>query len=267
MRYLVTPDFSSKLTALTPDDLKQVAAFLKDVESSNKLQLLEGQRHGIKPLGGDVFVLRLGRQTRLYFTFGNDAEGEYVLLLDATTEQGRDASRDLFATKDPRINSLYNPGFNSAINPLFNLAINPLFNSAINPLFNSAINPLFNSAINPLFNSAINPLFNSAINPLFNSAINPLFNSAINPQMNRAFGGPYLYSTNLQQEGYVVRADDHVELLFDLSGNRLGELVRADNEVRVQFNSDNEWEGYVVQANEDVSLRYDLSGTWTGLVV
>ena len=57
--------------------------------------------------------------------------------------------------------------------------------------------------------------------------------------MNWVFGGPYLYRADLQPEGYLVRANDDVELVFDLSGNHVGQLVTANDNVRVQFNANN----------------------------
>lgn len=267
MRFLVTPEFNAKLAALSPGDLQHVAAFVKAVgAAADKAQLLEANAFETSLLGESIYTSKLG-QTRIYFTFGNDPEDEYVLLLDATTKQPIKLSGQLFATKDPRTNSALNPALNSSINPNLNSSLNPRFNSSINPAFNSTINPRFNSSINPRFNSSLNPRFNSSINPRFNSSLNPRFNTSINPRMNLAFGGPYLYNAKLAQEGYIVRANDKVDLVFDLSGEHVGELVRANDKVRVQFNADNEWEGYVVRANDDVALRYNVNGDWIGLVV
>jgi hypothetical protein len=234
MRFLVSPQFSKKLIALNPVDRERVSAFLRIVEASDKTQLLRNRSFAATLLGKDVYVAKSGN-TGLYFTLGNDAEGDYVLLLDATTEQTISRSGSLFATKDPRTNS--------------------------------SLNPAVNSALNPRFNSRLNPRFNSSINPLFNSTLNPRFNSSINPRMNTAFGGPYMYSTDLQQEGYVVRANDDVDLLFDLSGNHIGELVRVNDGMKLQFDTVSEWNGYLIQANDDVALRYTPDGEWIGVVV
>ena len=234
MKLLVSPEFSAKLSALSPSDVQQVAAFLQTVAANDKTALLEGKSHQAKLLGDGVYVLKIG-QMRLYFTFGNDTEGEYVLILDATTEQAKTGSRELFATKNPKTNT--------------------------------ALNPAFNTTINPKYNTTLNPRYNTTINPRYNTRLNPRYNTSINPQMNCAFGGPYLYGADLQQEAYLVRANDNVELVFDLSGNHLGQLVRVNDNVRAQFNANNEWEGYIVRANNDVSLRYDADGDWIGLVV
>ena len=267
MRFLVAPEFSAKLTALTPAALQHVSAFVKAVgAASDKAQLLKAGMFDTTMLGESIYISK-APQITIYFTFGNDSEGEYVLLLDATTAQPSGRRGQLFAIKDPRKNSRVNPAFNTSLNPSVNSSLNPVFNSSINPIFNSSINPTFNSSINPVFNSSINPQFNSSINPRLNTTLNPRFNTAINPRMNPAFGGPYLYSRDLVQEGYLVRANDKVELLFDLSGEHIGELVRANEKVRAQFNANNKWVGYFVRANDEVALRYDVNGNWTGLLV
>jgi hypothetical protein len=266
MRYVVSPQFSTKLAALNPADVQHVSAFLHAVDSREKKELLTQLSPGVTLLGQEVYAWR-SQRTTLYFTFGTDTDGEYLLLLDVTTEQKAEASRYLFAAKDPRNNSALNPNLNSSINPRLNSSLNPRFNSSINPKFNSSINPQFNSSINPKFNSSINPQFNSSINPRFNSSFNPKFNSSINPRVNWAFGGPYLYNIDLAQVGYVVKANNDVELLFDLLGNHIGELVKASEKVRVQFNAESDWNGYLVDANDDVALRYGTNGDWIGLCV
>ncbi len=266
MKLLVSPEFSAKLSALSPSDVQQVAAFLQTVAANDKTALLEGKSHQAKLLGDGVYVLKIG-QMRLYFTFGNDTEGEYVLILDATTEQAKTGSRELFATKNPKTNTALNPAFNTTINPKYNTTLNPRYNTTINPKYNTTLNPRYNTTINPKYNTTLNPRYNTTINPRYNTRLNPRYNTSINPQMNCAFGGPYLYGADLQQEAYLVRANDNVELVFDLSGNHLGQLVRVNDNVRAQFNANNEWEGYIVRANNDVSLRYDADGDWIGLVV
>jgi len=257
VRYLVSPEFSRKLAALGPVDIRSVSAFLQSIDTYSKTELLEGTRGTVSPLGEGVYVARVGK-ARVYLTFGNDADGEYALLLDVTTEQARSASPDFFASKNPKTNA--------ALNPRMNPEINPRTNANLNPRLNANINPRFNANINPRFNASINPRFNASINPRFNASLNPAFNSSINPRTNWAFGGPYLYNSNLQQEAYLVRANEDTELMFDLGGNHVGELVRVDDDVRVQFNADNEWQGYVVRANNDVSLRYNMDGEWIGII-
>src|SRR5260370_21211356 len=160
MRYLVSPEFSAKLVALSPGDIQHTSAFLQTVGTSDKTQLLEASGQKSSLLGKGVYVSKVG-EMRLYFTFGGDADGEYVLLLDATTKQAKITSRELFATKNPKMNSALNQRFNTAINPRFNTSLNPRFNTSINPKFNTSLNPRFNTSINPKFNTSLNPRFNT----------------------------------------------------------------------------------------------------------
>ena len=260
MRYLVSPEFTAKFAALAPTDIDRIARFLKLIETSDRQELINSNAAGITLLGDSVYLAKLG-STRLYLTFSQDNEGEYLLLLDATVEFSQDqgGAQTLFAVNNPRTNT--------ALNPKFNTAINPKFNTAINPKFNTAINPKFNTAINPRFNTAINPRFNTAINPRFNSSLNPRFNSSINPRLNRAFGGPYLYSLELEQKGYLVRANDLVDLLFDAKGNHIGQLVRTDQQVQAEFDEKGVWVGYMVRANASVALQFTVEGNWSGMLI
>jgi hypothetical protein len=234
MRFLVSPEFSAKLAALSASDIQHVANFLEAVGVADEDQLLEGKTFPVSLLEEGVYVSRLGK-SRIYFTFGTETEGEYVLLLDATTEQPTMASQQLFATRNPRTNS--------------------------------SLNPKLNSSINPQFNASLNPKSNASINPQFNASLNPKFNASINPRMNRAFGGPYCYSTDLAQEAYIVRANDNIELVFNLLGEHVGQLVRVNEQIKVQFTANNDWVGYFVRANEYVLLRFSVDGNWIGLVV
>lgn len=266
MRYVVSPEFTAKLAALSAPDIQRVALFLADVSAAEGPEVLRARPSQINQLADGVAVARLGR-VRVYFSLGSDKDGEYLLLLDATVQRAAFEPSQFFATKNPRLDAALNPALNAQINPQLNPQLNPTFNPSINPTFNSSLNPTFNTTINPVFNANINPTFNSVINPLFNSSLNPKFNSSINPKMNPAFGGPYLYDLKLQTEGYTVRVNDDVELVFDCDGEHCGQFVRANENVRVHFNKANKWEGFVVRANDDVSLRFQVAGVWAGTVI
>lgn len=266
MRYFASPQFTAKLNPLGLQDRSRVSEFLQRIVSSQKGDLLQTNIESVKLLESEIYVANLG-SVSVYFTFGNDNGEEYVLLLDATAHQPYRRSASFFAAKDPRTNSALNPKLNSALNPRRNSRLNPRLNSAINPRLNSRINPRLNSSINPRLNSSLNYRLNSSINPRLNSSLNPRLNSSINPRINSAFGGPYLYSDSLQQEGYLVRVNNMIELVFDMQGSHSGQLVTADEQVQVQFDRDNNWIGYTVHATEDVRLRYDRSGSWIGIIV
>jgi hypothetical protein len=267
MRLNVAPEFSSKLPALTPADLQHISTFVNAVtDATNREDLLIKVGTQIQLLDEDIYISQAG-QSKVFFTFGTDEAGEYILLLDTSTERSKDSPGYFFAAKDPRRNNSLNPKFNTAINPRFNTALNPRFNTAINPRFNTTLNPRFNTAINPRFNTTFNPRFNTSINPRFNTSLNPRFNTSLNPRMNRAFGGPYLYDVNMRQEGYIVRANEKVNLIFDLSANHVGEYVTVNENYRARFDMDNNWVGYLIPANEDVGLLFDLDADWIGLAV
>lgn len=267
MRYFASPQFSAKLSPLSLQDRSRVSEFLGRIDTSQKQKMLRGDIGSVKLLEGDIYVANLG-SVSIYFTFGNDSnKEEYVLLLDATARQTSRRSVAFFAAKDPRMNSALNPNINAALNPMLNSQLNPRINSAINPVLNPQLNPRLNASINPRLNSSLNYRLNASINPALNPSLNPRFNSSINPRINSAFGGPYLYTNSLVQDGYIVHVNEMLELVFDISGSHSGELVTANEWVQVQFDSNNDWIAYTVRATENVRIRYDQSGNWIGMIV
>lgn len=267
MRYVPSPEFTSKLSSMDAEDLSDLLSFTALIEKSTREQLLEERALKVKLLGDDVYLANLG-DVQVYFSIGGDGDGEYLLLLDFTAHRTKPrGGGSYFAAKDPRTNSSLNPRLNSSINPRLNSSLNPRLNSSINPRLNSSLNPRLNSSINPKFNSGINLRFNSSINPRFNTSLNPRFNSSLNPRLNQSFGGPFLYDLNLNQTGYLVRANGTVDLIFSLSLELVGTLVRVTDKIRAEFDSDQNWTGYVVKANSEVDLRYTEQGEWIGLIV
>jgi hypothetical protein len=264
MRLLASPELSGKLSALTPEDVQRVSRFIERVKVSDTQALMKDVEAAF--LAANVYVAKLG-QTRVYFTIGNDSDGEYVLLLDASIEQDRPHFGDYFTSKNPTTNAALNPRLNNQLNPAWNHGINPAWNHNINPAWNHSINPAWNHNINPAWNHSINPAWNHNINPAWNHSINPAWNHSINPAWNRAFGGPYIYSKNLEKEGYLVRASDEVEILFDIEGAHVGELIKANDQVRLQFGASSEWNGFVVRANNDVSLLFTTEASWEGQII
>jgi hypothetical protein len=270
MRYFITPDFSKKIADQTAGIQQLLSSAIQTIAHSDKQDLLKHGLFGVPPLSFENNIFAFSSKSQdfwVYLTFGNDQHGEYALLLDFTIRR-RTPSVNIAPTyRNPSMNSAINPTINTAINPTFNTAINPIFNTAINPTFNTAINPIFNTVINPIFNTTINPIFNTAINPIFNAAINPTLNSMINPRLNSAYSGPFIYSLEFQQEGFMIRANDSVELIFDLNNQFVATCIRANQVVFVLFDTNNKWIGFLVTANSEVRLRFDLANKWTGLVV
>ena len=262
-----TPEFTRKVVDLPEEYRREVKRAIDFISSSSKDELLNARLHfQTKCIAENLYQIRL-RDIRIFFSFGGTSEND-LLLLDLNTHSATpSATKAFFAVNDPRTNSSLNPKFNSSLNPKFNSSLNPRYNSSINPRYNSSINPRYNSSINPRYNSSINPRYNSSINPRYNSSINPRYNSSINPRSNRSFGGPFIYSIDLIQQGFLVRANDSVSLKFDLAGEFAGTLIKANDKVLAEFDTDQNWVGFCVQANDLVQLKFDEESEWNGLVV
>jgi len=120
---------------------------------------------------------------------------------------------------------------------------------------------------NPGIHSKYNPKVNTMINPRVNTMLNPRVNTMINPRVNTAYSGPFVYTLDLRQEGFIVRASDNVELIFNFENDFIGLCIKANNDVYVLFDEKNEWIGFLVKAKEDLRLRFNLDNDWTGLIV
>ena len=267
MRTLTTKELNQKIATLSPAAIASLAEMIQFFETNSKEQIVTSSSlPKVFPLSDEIYAAKI-TDTHSYFFFGSDNDGEYIMVLDVTEARKKPVSPGFFAVNDPRKNSSLNPQFNSSINPRFNSSINPRFNSSINPRFNSSINPRFNSSINPKFNSSINPKFNSSINPKFNSSINPRFNYSINPKFNNAYGGPYLYSRSLKQEGYLVHANDQISIVYSMDIDFIGFSVKNESGIILTFDTNNEWVGFWISSGQEPLLRFDQSGEWIGIVV
>jgi hypothetical protein len=271
MRYLVAPDFSKKVVGSTPAVLNSVGSFLKLVEQSDRTSLVADKRvSSLYSEASDIFTCKL-EEVWILFTFGSDSKGDYALMLDlilqtSPTDVASAQRPRLFAKRDPRTDSSVNPLINGQISPRFNGQLNPQLNGQINPRFNGQINPQFNGQINPRFNGQVNPRFNGQINPRFNSALNPAFNSAINPLRNTLMGGPFLYDLELNQKGFVVKANDKVSLVFDMSAQHTQTAV-AHSQGFAVFDQNEDWTEYWVDTRKGLYLRFLSDGEWIGFVV
>jgi hypothetical protein len=238
MRYLVTPIFSQKV-AQSSGALHFLSSFFIQLEALiTKDEVFRAGVLGSIPelLQQNIYVFKYKQKDLcIFFSVGSDQDGEFLLLLDLSFRQERSIPEQVGSARNPKTNSCFNPNLNSAINPRFN--------------------------------SSINPRFNSAINPRFNSSINPRFNSAINPRFNPAFTGPFVYSLDLEREGFIVRANEQAELIFNDSIEFVGFIVDANDKVSIVFDIENNWIGYLVTANENIRLRFNEDGEFTGIVI
>jgi len=222
MRYFATSEFNEKIKALNVAHLSELSILLKSVYSSDKGELLSEMSNNIHSLPNNIYVMR-AKNFHLYFSFGEDDDGEYLLLLDfSTLSTSYGWQSQSFAVKNPKTNMSLNPRSNMSINPRSNMSLNPRSNMSINPKSNMSINPRSNMSINPRSNMSINYRSNMSINPRSNMSLNPRSNMSINPRSNVSFGGPFIYSLDLEQKGFLVRANETVTLLFDMLSEFIG---------------------------------------------
>ncbi len=267
MKYLTNPEFNKKLRALNDFELIQVGNVVNYLQNTDK-ELIYQNATLLAEEDEDVYSVG-SKEARVYFTMGSDDTGEYLLLLDFTVQSKIRAQKqkEFFALKDPKRNKSLNPIYNHRINPIYTHSINPIYNHRINPIYNHRINPIYNHRINPIYNHRINPIYNHRINPIYNHSINPIYNHSINPIYNRSFGGPFIYSKDLTQEGYMVQANDKVYLLFNMSAKWIGIGVQHSSGVIIIFDTKNKNTGYLIPTPEKVYLRFGAGAKWAGIVV
>ena len=83
MKYLVTPEFSKKAVGLKSIFLPEMNKVFSIITKSTKDELLATRDLKINLLGSNVYVIA-EVDLRIYFSFGSDEEGDYILLLDVT---------------------------------------------------------------------------------------------------------------------------------------------------------------------------------------
>lgn len=265
MRYLVTPDFSQKVVS-TPDSVAVVGEFVRLIEGSSKDEILSDR--SVSVVADGVLYTYQHNGIKIFFSFGTDDSGEYLLAADIVVFS-HTASANLGAKRprDPSWDGTVNPNLNGKINPNFNGQINPKINGAINPTYNGRINPNFNGQLNPRFNSYLNYKFNSVINPKFNPSIDPQRNWAINPTRNKALPGPFVYDLKAKHEGFVVKANDTVSLVFSMRSEFKQVAVSNGIGGYLIFDLDNAWREYWVRHEADGFLRFNVKSVWIGFVV
>ena len=278
MRVLAAPTVADKLDALsgTPPLVAGVRAFVSMIEAGpatkeDLLAKLTPQRVDLLQEG--IYAFRSG-SVRVFFTFADDADGGYVLILDvAEYDSGRPlkahprSRATVVSARDPNSNRTLNPHYNRTLNPHYNKTLNPHYNKTLNPHYNKALNPHYNKSLNPHYNKALNPHYNKALNPHYNKTLNPHYNRTLNPFYNRAFGGPFVYDTSMRRKGYFVRADNATLLSFDQHGSFGGYCHRTLENRYLCFDQNGSWQGYLIPASNGVLLRYSTDGEWTGIVV
>ena len=227
MRTLVSKDIQQKIAVLEARQLDALTTIIDTFEKKSKDEILRGPDRLNVLCLAGDVYVAKRSDVCVYFFIGKDPQGEYLMLLDVTGVTGPTSQKRFFAVRDPKTNS----------------------------------------TLNPACNSAINPNYNSSLNPASNSAINPKYNSAINPKYNSALGGPFLYDLDLNQLGYVVRANDSVSIVFNMEGQWTEFIVQHQNGVSLLFDWNTNWIGYFAPTDQGSMLRFSTSGQWTGLLI
>ena len=268
MKFLVTPSFTEKLSALAQEGLPAISEIVSFIKAVDK-NALAGGKPGlqVRMLDSNMLTLKYGN-CRIYASIASDESGEYLLLLDVGIEQAQPAPKaDFFATKDPRKNPSFDPNRNMTIDPRRNMMIDPRRNMMIDPNRNMMIDPRRNMMIDPRRNMMIDPNRNMMIDPRRNMMIDPNRNMMIDPRRNRYYGGPYIYDTQLNQVGFVVRANEKVSLLFDPSARFTSFVVRTDSANENIFDIRGGWIEFIVPTPSNVRLRFDTNGGWLGMII
>ncbi|MBD9573432.1 hypothetical protein [Ensifer sp. ENS08] len=265
MRYIVTPDFS-KTVISTPEAIPTVGNFIRLVEGSTKDELLS-HRHVSVVADGVLYTFQEDG-TKIFFSFGTDDSGEYLLAADLVAlTPASPLQNPSPRARDPQRDRSVNPNHNFQINPKHNIKLNPKYNTQLNPKYNVQINPKYNTQINPRYNSRINYKLNPSINPRLNPSIDPQRNWSINPSRNKALPGPFIYDLRAKQEGFTVKASDSVVLIFSMSA--VLRRIAVENGIGgyVVFDLDNVWREHWVRHPSEGYLCFSEMNEWVGFVV
>ncbi|MCF6156937.1 MAG: hypothetical protein E3K36_17250 [Candidatus Brocadia sp.] len=120
---------------------------------------------------------------------------------------------------------------------------------------------------NPRTNYTYDPNRNYLIDPRRNMMIDPNRNMMIDPRRNKFYGGPYVYTKDLEQIGFVVRANENVILIFDQSAHFVDFGVKAEHGNINIFSVNGSWNGFLVPTQQEVYLRFNTMNQWTGLTI
>jgi hypothetical protein len=263
MRYIVTPTFSEKVIRSSSKILAEIGQAINLIEQSSKEWLL----NNVEAILNDqisIYVLKMS-ECRILLSFGNDATGEYALLADLIVH-GFGGSFNPPILKNPRTNPMIDPNRNMTIDPNRNMTIDPNRNMTIDPNRNMIIDPRRNMTIDPNRNMTIDPNRNMTIDPRRNMTIDPNRNWIINPKQNAAWDGPYLYSRNYNIEGFIVRANDKVSLLFEPNGNWAASIIEAGKNYNI-FTPSNKWMGFLVPNGAQGFNKFSFNNQWDGFIV
>ncbi|PBB98370.1 hypothetical protein [Mesorhizobium sp. WSM3862] len=268
MRFVVTPEFTTKLTQVSPSGLRELGAVIELIETREKSDILVGSDGvRVRTLSERFITFEVGEYT-VFTSLESDQQGEYLLLLDLSSEESEAGQATGFPTaNDPRRNMMLDPNKNVSIDPRRNMLVDPNRNMMIDPNRNMMIDPNRNMMIDPNRNMMIDPNRNMMIDPNRNMSIDPRRNMMIDPRRNRYYGGPFVYDTKLNQEGFLVRANDEVSLIFDMSGKFAKFIVKNGSDGANVFDTKRKWVEFLIKPEAELFLRFGLNRRWLGIVV
>ncbi|TQS70691.1 hypothetical protein ERN12_12490 [Rhodobacteraceae bacterium] len=234
MKVIATPSFNEKVSSLSIQSKKEVAAAISQMESNARSEL----DLSLVPVSSEngVFVFKAGR-LRIFLTFGENSGEEYILLVDLALPSetpfgdGSRGKHHIPHGSDPRKNMVVDPSRNMMIDPRRNMMIDPNRNVMIDPRRNSMINPQKNSLIDPARNSV--------------------------------WDGAFLFNQQSSPKGFFIRASEKVALQFDMSSEFDGFCVLADKNIN-GFDLSGRWTSFFVENGNDGYNQFDISGQWIG---
>jgi mRNA-degrading endonuclease RelE of RelBE toxin-antitoxin system len=232
MKVLAAQAFNQKFSSIADERFRsKLLTFIDSVEKmSDVSQIVKLSSVGLD----NIYVYRI-EDYRLFFSIEKDNNSnDYLLLVD-------------FITKGLRVRSISN-------------------NKNKNPRFNNRINPRFNNSINPRFNNRINPRFNNSINPRFNNSINPRFNNSINPRINASFDGFIVYDLDLNQQEFIVQANENVILFYNMQLNNTRFGIKHSSQGYVIFDLNNNWIGHLESDSQNGYNEFNNNNDWIRFV-
>ncbi len=266
MKVIATPSFNEKVSSLSSQSKKEVAAAISQMESNARSEL----DPSLVPVSieNGVFVFK-ARQLRIFLTFGENLGEKYILLVDLALPSetpfgdGSQGKHNIPYSSDPSKNVVVDPNRNMMIDPRRNMMIDPRRNMMVDPNRNMMIDPRRNMMIDPRRNMTIDPKRNMMIDPRRNPMVNPQKNSLIDPNRNSVWDGTFLFNLQSSPKGYFIRASEKVALQFDMRSQFNGFCVLADKNIN-GFDLTGRWTSFFVENGNDGFNQFDISGQWTG---
>ncbi|MDF2369360.1 MAG: hypothetical protein P1V21_01075, partial [Rhizobiaceae bacterium] len=134
MRFIVTPEFTTKLNQVSASGLREIGAIINLIETKDKSDIIIGSDSvKVRSLSERFVTFEVGEYT-VFTSLESDEQGEYLLLLDLSSDESDSSGTTVFqSTNDPRRNAMLDPNRNMMIDPNRNMMIDPNRNMMIDP--------------------------------------------------------------------------------------------------------------------------------------